>query len=133
MRFLNVDDVLYLHALEVGPDVPLRDRGLLESAVARPRQSAFGEDAYPTVHLKAAALLQSVAQNQPFEDGNKRVAVIATFVFLGLNGLHVDAEDDAVVGLMIAIAVIPLTLDQIAEQLRAWTTPNSSQTENPSA
>ena len=63
MRYLEVEDVLRLHALEVGPGVPLRDRGLLESAVARPRQSAFGEDANPTLHLKAAALLQSLAQN----------------------------------------------------------------------
>lgn len=88
MRYLSVEDVLHLHALEVGPQVPLRDRGLLESAVTRPQQSAFGEDAYPSVHLKAAAMLQSLAQNQPFEDGNKRVAVLATFVFLGLNGLQ---------------------------------------------
>jgi len=123
VRYLHVHDVLYLHALEVGPDVPLRDRGLLESAVARPQQSAFGEDAYPTLHLKAAALLQSLAQNQPFEDGNKRVAVLATFVFLGMNGLTVNAEDDAVVALMIDIAVVPLTLEQIAARLETWTTP----------
>ena len=77
MRYLSVDDVLHLHAVEVGLAVPLRNRGLLESAEARPQQSAFGEDAYPTVHLKAAALLQSLAQNQAFEDGNKRVAVLA--------------------------------------------------------
>jgi death-on-curing protein len=87
------------------------------------KQSAFGEDAYPTLHLKAAALLQPLAQNQPFEDGNKRVAVLATFVFLGLNGLAVNAEDDAVVALMIDIAVVPLTLEQIAARLETWTTP----------
>lgn len=125
MRYLTVDDVLYLHALEVGPGVPLRDRGLLESAVARPRQSAFGEDAYPTVHLKAAALLQSLAQNQSFEDGNKRVAVMATFVFLGLNGLDVDTDDDNIVALLIDIAVVPLTLDQIAQRLEVWTQPTA--------
>ena len=124
MRYLSADDVVYLHALEVGPQVPLRDRSLLESAVARPQQSAFGEDAYPTVHLKAAALLQSLAQNQAFEDGNKRVAVLATFVFLGLNGLEVVTDDDTVVDLMIDIAVVPLTLEQIAERLHAWSTPN---------
>ena len=123
MRYLSVDDVLYLHALEVGRHVPLRDRGLLESAVARPQQSAFGEDAYPNLHLKAAALLQSLAQNQPFEDGNKRVAVLATFVFLGLNGLDVATHGDAIVALMIDIAVVPLTVDQIAERLHAWSTP----------
>lgn len=126
MRYLSVDDVLHLHALEVGQRVPLRDRGLLESAVARPQQSAFGEDAYATVHLKAAALLQSLAQNQPFEDGNKRVAVLATFVFLGLNGLEVVTDDDAIVHLMIDVAVVPLTLEQIAEKLQLWTMRDNS-------
>lgn len=125
MRYLSVDDVVYLHALEAGPGVVLRDRGLLESAVARPQQSAFGEDAYPTLHLKAAALLQSLAQNQAFEDGNKRVAVLATFVFLGLNGLTVNTEEDDVVALMLDIAVVRLDLEQIAARLQSWTEPIS--------
>jgi len=125
VRYLSVDDVLHLHAIEVGPGIPLRDRGLLESAVARPRQSAFGEDAYSTVHLEAAALLQSLAQNQAFEDGNKRVAVLATFVFLGLNGLAVNAEDDEVVALTLDTAIVPLTLEQIAARLQTWTDPST--------
>src|SRR4051812_41717858 len=123
MRYLTVDDVCYLHALEVGPHVPLRDRGLLESAVARPQQSAFGEDAYATVHLKAAAMLQSLAQNQAFEDGNKRVAVLPTFVFLELNGLPVITTDDAIVALMTEIAVVSLGVEQIASRLLEWTSP----------
>ena len=126
MRYLHVNEVLHLHALEVGSEVPLRDRGLLESAVARPQQSAFGEDAYPTLHLKAAALLQSLAQNQAFEDGNKRVAVLATFVFLGLNGLDVEIDDGSVVALMIDIAGVPLAIEQIAERLERWTVPKSA-------
>lgn len=126
MRYLHVNEVLHLHALEVGSEVPLRDRGLLEAAVARPQQSAFGEDAYPTLHLKAAALLQSPAQNQAFEDGNKRVAVLATFVFLGLNGLDVEIDDGSVVALMIDIAVVPLTIEQIAERLKRWTVPKAA-------
>jgi death on curing protein len=56
--YLTVDDVLRLHAVEVGPDVGLRDLGLLDAAVNRPAQSAFGEDAYPTLAAKAAALLE---------------------------------------------------------------------------
>ena len=74
------------HLLEVGPDVGLRDRNLLEAAVERPRQSAFGDDAYPTHASKAAALLESLARNHPFVDGNKQIAVLASFVFLELNG-----------------------------------------------
>jgi len=126
VRYLTVEDVCHLHALEVGRHVPLRDRGLLESAVARPQQSAFGEDAYATVHLKAAAMLQSLAQNQAFEDGNKRVAVLATFVFLELKGSPVITSDDEIVTLMTEIAVVPLELDQIASRLLEWTAPTET-------
>jgi death-on-curing family protein len=63
----------------------LRDAGLLESAVARPFQSAFGEDAYPTVFEKAVALFHSLNANHPFQDGNKRTAVIALSHFLLAN------------------------------------------------
>ena len=81
VRYLDVDEVLRLHRLEVGEGVGLRDRNLLEAAVERPRQSAFGEDAYPTLESKTAALLESLARNHPFLDGNKRIAVLASFVF----------------------------------------------------
>jgi death-on-curing protein len=64
----------------------LRDRGLLESAVARPFQSAFGEDAYPSIHEKAAALFHSLIANHPFSDGNKRTAVLALADFILANG-----------------------------------------------
>jgi len=64
----------------------LRGRGLLESAVARPFQSAFREDAYPSIHEKAAALFHSLIANHPFSDGNKRTAVLALSDFLLANG-----------------------------------------------
>ena len=75
---LDLDDILDLvRRLGVGP---IRDLGLIDSAVARPRSSAFGEDAYPTVALKAAALLHSLAANHGLVDGNKRLAWLATTV-----------------------------------------------------
>src|ERR1700739_1476209 len=64
----------------------VRDGGLLESAVARPFHSAFGEDAYPTIFEKAVALFHSLNSNHPFQDGNKRTAVIAVGHFLLANG-----------------------------------------------
>lgn len=93
-RYLDVDEVLRQHQLEVGKGVGLSDRNLLEAAVERPRQSAFGEDAYPTFASKAAALLDSLARNHPFIDGNKRIAVLASFVFLEINGYDVEVTDD---------------------------------------
>jgi death-on-curing protein len=67
----------------------IRALGLLDSAAARPRTSAFAEDAYPTIELKAAALLHSLARNHPLVDGNKRLSWLAVVVFLDLNGCEV--------------------------------------------
>ena len=94
-EYLTVEQVERIHALIVGAELPPRDRGLLEAAVARPATSAFGEDAYPTIINKAAALLHSLVMNHPFTDGNKRVGVVATIYFLNLNGYRVtwQAED----------------------------------------
>lgn len=76
MQYLTEDDVKAFYAEAIGKPI-LRYSDGLASAVARPRQSAFGKDAYATIALKAAALMQSLAQNQPFVDGNKRIAWIS--------------------------------------------------------
>lgn len=75
--YLSAADVLRFNERFVGPD-GLRDFGLLDAAVTRPQVSAFGEDAFPTVHEKASALLHGLARNHPFVDGNKRTAWSAT-------------------------------------------------------
>lgn len=72
----------------------VRDAGLLESALARPRASAFGKDAYPTLWEKAAALCQSIDNNQSLVDGNKRMAWLATKVFLRIHGQRLAATAD---------------------------------------
>jgi death-on-curing protein len=79
--FVTADDVEMINARFIGPD-KLRDFGALDSAVMRPQATAFGEDAYPTIHEKAGAMLHSLARNHPFLDGNKRTAWAATSVFL---------------------------------------------------
>jgi death-on-curing protein len=89
MRYLTVEEVLEINAEVMGEGHTLRDIGLLESAVARPQASAFGADAYPDLASKAAALLHSLVLNHAFVDGNKRTAVLATLVFLNLNGYAV--------------------------------------------
>jgi len=72
----------------------VRDAGLLASAVARPSTSVFGEDAYPDLWSKAAALCQSLDNNQALADGNKRLGWLTTKVFLGLNGQQLRASAD---------------------------------------
>ena len=103
-RHLTLDDLLRIADAAISGRVAVRDVGLLESALARPRTSLFGEDAYPDVHLKAAALLHSLAGNHALVDGNKRLAWAATAVFLGVNGHRVVTSDDEVVEFVLAVA-----------------------------
>jgi|SRR5579863_8163497 len=91
-EYLDIEDIVeMIRTLGIGP---IRDLGLLDSAVNRPRSSAFGEDAYITLNLKAAALLHSMTKNHALVDGNKRLAWLSTVVFCDLNGVAPDLEDD---------------------------------------
>ena len=94
VEYLNIEDIVeMIRALRIGP---IRDLGLLDSAVNRPRSSAFGEDAYATFDHKAAALLHSMTKNHALVDGNKRLAWLSTVVFCDLNGFApVLCDDDA--------------------------------------
>ena len=103
MIYLDLDDLLHV-AGRVLPRVEARDLGLLEAAVARPHATAFGEDAYPTLHDKAAALLHSVARNHALVDGNKRLALAAVIAFYGLNGLRLTLSNDEAYDLIVAVA-----------------------------
>jgi death on curing protein len=87
--YLDLDDLLYLAGEILGDPPPIRDVGLLGSAAARPQTTVMGEDAYPDIWHKAAALLQSIVKNHPLVDGNKRLAWLATGVFLDINGITV--------------------------------------------
>lgn len=118
--YLTLDDLLALAAALLGEPVPLRDLGLLGSAAARPRTTAFGADAYPDVWSKAAALLQSVVNNHALVDGNKRLGWLATAVFLELNGQSVaEATNDRVYELVMAVAAGDPDVAEIADRLRA--------------
>ena len=106
-------------------EVQVRDYGLLESAIARPAATVFGEDAYPQLEVKAAALLHSLCTNHALVDGNKRLAWAATIVFLMLNGrvIATPPEPDAF-DLVLAIATGQESdLTKIGERLLAWSVP----------
>jgi len=85
--YLDLDDLIDLAILLLGDPPPVRDTGLLGAAAARPRTTAFGEDAYPDIWTKAAALLQSLVKNHALVDGNKRLGWLATATFLEINGV----------------------------------------------
>lgn len=120
-RYLSLEQVLELAELELGPGFGVRDLGLLDSAVHRPSASMFGQEAYPDLIAKAAALLHSIAINHPLVDGNKRLAWLATDVFLRFNGVRVEAGDDDVYDLVIDVASGKLTeVEEIARVLRSF-------------
>ncbi|OBK28857.1 death-on-curing protein [Mycobacterium asiaticum] len=119
--YLDLDDLLDIARVVLGSDVIVRDYGLLESALARPRASVFGQDAYPDLHLKAAAMLHSLARNHALVDGNKRLAWTACRTFLAINAQWISATEDERFDFVIAVATAAIPeLDDIAAQLRAW-------------
>ena len=103
MIYLDLDDLLHVAARTLG-EVQVRDIGLLESALARPQSTAFGEDAYPSMHAKAAALLHSLARNHALVDGNKRLALAGTIAFYGLNGFRLTLSNDDAYDLVMAVS-----------------------------
>ena len=93
----------------------VRDAGLLASALHRPHTTLFGDDAYPSLSLKGAALVESLAQNHPMADGNKRSAWICLNVFLGLNGYELRAQTDDAYAFMLDVANSRLSLEATSE------------------
>ena len=103
MRLPTLEQLLHVagRTLDV---VEVRAPGLLESALARPAMTAFGDDVYPTLHEKAAALVHSVARKHALIDGNKRLALMALVTTLGLHGERLTLDNDGAYDLIYAIA-----------------------------
>lgn len=118
--YLSSEDVLAIAQYACDDmQIVVRDAGLLESAVHRPSASMFGQEAYPDLLEKAAALLQSLAINHPLFDGNKRTAWLSCVTFLSLNGVSLRPDMDAAEALVIAVATAEADdVKLIAESLR---------------
>jgi death-on-curing protein len=120
--YLDLEDLLHVAGRTLS-EIEVRDLGLLEAAVARPRASAFGQDAYASLHDKAAALLHSIARNHALVDGNKRLALAATIAFYGMNGQRLTFTNDEAYHLIVAVAAGALdVVGVIASTLEAKTT-----------
>ena len=111
--YLTVEDLLEIGVGILG-EVAVRDHGLLASAAARPQSSAFGEDAYPTFAVKAAALMHSLARNHALVDGNKRLAWAATRAFCLLNHRDLKFSVDDAERLILCVARGELDVPEIA-------------------
>lgn len=116
VEYLTLEDVLGL--VKVLGAGPVRDLGLLDSACHRPQAGFFGREAYPTLAGKAAALMHSLACNHALVDGNKRLALLATVVFLRVNGHRLDLTDDEAFDLTLSVAAGQLDADGIEKRLR---------------
>lgn len=124
MIYLILPELIHVAERTLGPAVPVRDHGLLESALARPQATAFGTAAYPSLEQKGAALLHSLARNHALVDGNKRLALAGTIAFLGLNGRRLTLTNDEAYTLVMNIAAGELDdVSSIAAHLEAGTGP----------
>ena len=121
IRFLSVDDVLAIHEDTIAHDggpAGIRDPGLLESAVLMPQQQFGGEYLHEGLPEMAAAYLFHIAQNHAFHDGNKRTAVLATLVFLSINGVSSLPEPEALEETTLAVAASECRKDELTAWMR---------------
>lgn len=121
IEYLTLDDLLAL-AADLGVS-KVRDLGLLDAAAHRPQSSLMGQDAYPSVHEKAAVLLESIVRNHPLIDGNKRLGWMAVFVFYGLNDVDLDAPENDAYDLVIATATGAIAYADVGARLSGWVRP----------
>lgn len=119
VQYLDLDDLIELATRLLGSPPPIRDVGLLGSAAARPQSAAFGEDAYPDIWTKAAALLQSIVNNHALVDGNKRLGWLATAVFLELNGVDATVISNRdVYRVVMDVATGDCDIDELGNELQ---------------
>ena len=121
MKYLTPEQVLFIHARlieETGGAHGVRDLGALLSALGRPQASFEGQDLYPSLEHKGAALMLSLIQNHPFVDGNKRTGVAALGLFLALNGHRLVADNADLVALALGVARSQYGLEDVVAWLR---------------
>ena len=124
--FLELDEILAIHRDQIeryGGSQGVRDMGLLQSALAMPQASFGGQFLHDDLHIMAAAYLYHLTQNHPFVDGNKRVGTVAAVLFLDLNGIVLDADEDDFEQLVLSVAQGKADKAAIAAYLRANSRP----------
>jgi death-on-curing protein len=114
--YLELADLLEL-GRQIIPDFRIREIGLLESAAARPKSSVFGEDAYPSLVEKVAALLHSIARNHALIDGNKRLAWSAARLFCLMNDRDIKMKVDAAYEMVVGVAAGEVSMEDLAKLL----------------
>jgi death-on-curing protein len=126
IQFLDLDDVLMIHADQIdryGGSAALRDQGLLESAIAMPNASFFGQRVHADLFVIAAAYLYHIVMNHPFVDGNKRTGTVCALAFLEINGIEVTSDNPTLAEFVLQVAQSRKNKEQIATFLQTHSKP----------
>jgi death on curing protein len=119
--YLTEEQVLFIHyrlVSEIGGEHGVRDIGLLQSAVARPKATFDNQELYTNIYEKAAALMESLVNNHPFIDGNKRTGIACTVLFLRQNGIAFSAKNSELEKFTLRVASSKIELSEIAKWLK---------------
>jgi death-on-curing protein len=122
MKTISLEQLLQMHALivnETGGSTGLRDLGRLEAAIATQSQNVFGEELYPTLIDKAAAIIRGIIADHPFVDGNKRTAILTGLTLLEINDLRFRAQSGEIEDFAVLIATDKLDVPAITAWLRS--------------
>lgn len=127
-RYLSAEEVEMINRFLIKKYSPMEPTGvidskLLESAVGRPKQSLFGKDAYLTIYIKAAAFFESLTQNHPFYNGNKRTGYAAMKQFLWLNGYRLMADEKEAADFTVYVVVEKPSIEEIAKWIEKYSIP----------
>ena len=119
--YLTAEHVLFIHyrlVSETGGEHGVRDIGLLESAIARPGATFDKQELYKNIFEKAAALMESLVNNHPFIDGNKRTGIACTVLFLRQNGILFSAKNSDLEEFTLRVASTKIKLPEISKWLK---------------
>ncbi|BCG59371.1 type II toxin-antitoxin system death-on-curing family toxin [Paenibacillus sp. URB8-2] len=124
IRYLTVQEVIAINVAMIqnyskGEQIGIKNPSLLESAVLRPQSSAFGEDAYSSIWDKAAALFESLGQNHPFQNANKRTAFTSLLIFLRFNGFYFQMEQGTAADFTVDMVNHKYSFDDLATMIKA--------------
>jgi death-on-curing protein len=123
ITYLDASDLLVLAAAVTGGDLVVRDLGLLDSAAHRPQATVLGVEAYSSLWLKAAALMESIIRSRPLAEGNWRLGWVAAVTLCDINGYWIDADEDAALDLVREVDRGAIEIPVAAGQLESWGVP----------
>jgi death-on-curing protein len=125
ITYLDASDLLVLAAAVTGGDLVVRDLGLLDSAAHRPQATVLGVEAYDTLWLKSAALMESIIRNRPLAEGNWRLGWVAAVTLCDINGWWIEADEDAALDLVREVDRGAIEIAALAANLESWGVPRN--------